>query len=634
MILLLVPVCYAYLEDYSEYEDISFLHTTSSEINVYVTGNDPKIMDLTVQLNLIPRNDYRQSILNQEIISRPSAYVDFDPDFDETLGLNWKNLNTDLIYYEVNSRILTKHIISKIRKIKFPIQNLEWNLDEYTQATEFIDVTQEIREKANEIVEGEDDLYEAVYKLAEWVRINVDYNLNTMTEEVVQKSSWVLMTRQGVCDEITNLFISFCRSLGVPTKFITGVAYSNIIDDFGNHGWAEVYFPGYGWIPFDVTYGEYGWLDATHIKLNEDVDSNVFSVNYNWKSRDVDVKTKDLETKTILISKGNKIESPTRLEVNLLKNNVGFGSYVPIQVVIENLEDYYVADKVFLTKAPEVIGNNAKVILLKPGEIKEEYWLVHIPTEMKSGYKYSSLINIESIFGSSVEDSLYFSKSRDVISKIEAEKKIDDLRKREEKKYFLSLDFDCDLLKEKYYSNENIDIKCDVKNRGNVLLDNLQICLREDCRELDLGISEEQEIKFETYARERITIIAENEDMIKYVYLEPEIIEVPKIEISDLKPAEIDYYETKKFTFILETDYDAYDVELKVEDKKTKFNVLSGKKVIDIELSGNKLINGLDIKVIYKDKEGKSYSKKEKISVIVNNAPWYSRMFGWVFSMI
>ncbi len=634
MFLLLVPLVYAEIDDYSKYEDMSFLYTVNSEISVSITGSSPKIMNLNIELNLVPRQDYRQFILDQDILTRPNVYSDFDPKYDDILELEWKNLDTNFISYQVDSRVLVKNIISRLRKIKFPIQDLESNLGIYTQATEFIDMTSEIKEKANEIVKGEDDLNKAVYELAEWVRNNVNYDLNTLTEEVIQKSSWVLMTRRGVCDEITNLFISFCRSLGIPAKFITGIAYSNLIDDFGNHGWAEIYFPDYGWVPFDVTYGEYGWLDATHIKLKESVDSNVFSVNYNWKSRDVDVTTKDLETKTVLVNKGNKIDPLTKLEVNLLENNVGFGSYVPVQIIIENLEDYYVYDKIYLTKAPEVIDNNIKVVMLKPGEIKEEYWLVHVPKDMKSGYKYSSVINIESAFGNSAEGSLRFSRGGDVISSVKAEEKIEKLRKREEKKYFFNLDFNCELSKQKCYSNDDMDIKCNLKNKGNVLLKELNICLREDCEEFNLGINEEKKIEFEIYASKKITIIAENEDMIKYVYLEPEIIEVADIEITDLKPEVIDYNEKKKFSFTLETDYTAYDVNLKVEGKKTHFDIFNGKRVIDIELSGNKLINGFDIKITYKDKEGKKYTKKEKLSVVVENMPWYAGMFSWIFSTI
>ena len=58
------------------------------------------------------------------------------------------------------------------------------------------------------------------------------------------------------------------RSIGIPARFVTGTASSGTIaEGWGNHGWAEVYFPEKGWIPWDVTFGQYGWVDSSHLKL-------------------------------------------------------------------------------------------------------------------------------------------------------------------------------------------------------------------------------------------------------------------------------------------------------------------------------------------------------------------------------
>ncbi len=51
------------------------------------------------------------------------------------------------------------------------------------------------------------------------------------------------------------------RSTGVPARYVTGFLpgeYNDIGEDFivrasDAHSWVEVYFPGYGWIPFDPT---------------------------------------------------------------------------------------------------------------------------------------------------------------------------------------------------------------------------------------------------------------------------------------------------------------------------------------------------------------------------------------------
>ena len=94
------------------------------------------------------------------------------------------------------------------------------------------------------------------------------------------------------------MLIALNRALGIPARFISGVSYTNsdlFTEKWGPHGWAEVYFPGYGWIPFDVTYGEYGFVDPTHIRLKESLDATEASTSYQWLSTNVDLKTAPLD---------------------------------------------------------------------------------------------------------------------------------------------------------------------------------------------------------------------------------------------------------------------------------------------------------------------------------------------------
>ena len=85
-----------------------------------------------------------------------------------------------------------------------------------------------------------DDLFIVVYKLAEWVKTNVNYDLSTLTASVSQKASWVLDNKEGVCDEITNLFIALSRALGISISRIleflgNKVVKVNLNNDRGIH---------------------------------------------------------------------------------------------------------------------------------------------------------------------------------------------------------------------------------------------------------------------------------------------------------------------------------------------------------------------------------------------------------------
>ncbi|PIN72572.1 hypothetical protein COV21_01740, partial [Candidatus Woesearchaeota archaeon CG10_big_fil_rev_8_21_14_0_10_45_5] len=141
------------------------------------------------------------------------------------------------------------------------------NLSDYIQylnSSGKIIVDDDIAKKASEITNGSDNLFEAVSRLNFWVNNNVKYDISY--GNVVEDSVWVFENRRGTCDEFATLFIAMCRSIGIPARYVSGMAYSSLpeISGFGNHAWAEAYFPGYGWLSFDQTYGQAGYVDASH----------------------------------------------------------------------------------------------------------------------------------------------------------------------------------------------------------------------------------------------------------------------------------------------------------------------------------------------------------------------------------
>lgn len=71
--------------------------------------------------------------------------------------------------------------------------------------------------------------------------------------------------QKGVCDEITNVYVSMLRHLGIPARPALGYVHNMVLDDKGNintlgkpHAWAEFYLPDTGWVPVDATWGTTG----------------------------------------------------------------------------------------------------------------------------------------------------------------------------------------------------------------------------------------------------------------------------------------------------------------------------------------------------------------------------------------
>ena len=355
-------------------------HITTS---VYIYG-DADIVPLTpsgyvesaaINLTFFPRQADAQEVLKLNTV--PKAEMT-----GKALRFEWENPE-EKIEFKVNAEVKTLNVIPKIReKIRFPIEHLPEEVIDYAKPSETIDSgNDDIIRLASELVRGEDDLYAAVFRIADWTKNNIEYNLSTLTAEVSQKASWVLENRQGVCDELTSLFIALLRAVGIPARFVSGIAYTNselFPENWGSHGWAEVYFPKYGWVPFDVTYGEFGWVDPTHIKFKDAIDSDEPSTYYQWLGRNADLKTKKLDIKTSLIeSKGYAI-APLSIEALPFKEAIGFGSYNLLEATIENLNNFYYATELRLSKPKEVsiIGNQLKSILLLPNEKKKVFWIL------------------------------------------------------------------------------------------------------------------------------------------------------------------------------------------------------------------------------------------------------------------
>ncbi len=116
---------------------------------------------------------------------------------------------------------------------------------------------------ARQITENASSEFEKISQLAIWTHEHIQYDAN-LTDRLPNVST-ILDQPRGVCTEYTLLFTAFARSLGYPTRFVSGYAYSSDAGAWQGHSWAEVWLGK--WVPVDPTWLEVGSLDATHIAL-------------------------------------------------------------------------------------------------------------------------------------------------------------------------------------------------------------------------------------------------------------------------------------------------------------------------------------------------------------------------------
>ncbi len=81
------------------------------------------------------------------------------------------------------------------------------------------------------------------------------FQLFWLTEEITAGKT--LEEKSGKCVGIARTYVALLRAMGIPSKTIGGYFGDNYGIFGGNHVWATLYIPEYGWKEVDPTLGEY-----------------------------------------------------------------------------------------------------------------------------------------------------------------------------------------------------------------------------------------------------------------------------------------------------------------------------------------------------------------------------------------
>src|SRR3989338_4597226 len=608
----------------------------SSYAEVVPTTPSGYIETATINMTFFPKQYDNQELL--KFYTNPQAELD-----ENSLKFTWK-MPEGKIDFMLNADVKTTNIFPEIRqKINFPIQELPEDIKVYTKSSETIDSDDEgIIRIASELVRGEDDLYAAVFKIADWTKNNIEYNLSTLTADVSQKASWVLENKQGVCDELISLFIALLRAVGIPARFVSGISYTNsplFPENWGAHGWAEVYFPSYGWLPFDVTYGQFGWIDPAHIKFKDSVEPSTY---YNWLGRNADLKTRKLDIKTELRDKIGYFKTPLNIESSTLKKAISFGSYNLLEATVENINDFYYATELHLSKPKEVkiIGDESKSILLLPAEKKKVFWILKLDNNLDSRYSYTFPLIVSTTNNISSETSFTANIRERDVSFDEVEKIAKLLEEEKEKKYSGNVVLECKIDKDEFYEYEDIEVYCNAKNTGNVFLDDADVCFENQCKKIDLGISQTKNVSFEInksiIGQRESTVTLRNDLVSKASYINFKVNDVPKIEIEMLEfPLNVSYDEnfTVSFTLAKKSQSNPENAEVIFAqgeiEKRWNIDELTEDKKFALRFVGSQLAygrNNFKISIKFYDVLRREYRIDKELSIDLPNANPFQRV--------
>tara|TARA_Y100000310_G_scaffold345334_1_gene463881 strand:+ start:3406 stop:5271 length:1866 start_codon:yes stop_codon:yes gene_type:complete len=617
MVTLCIPFTLGEIDNYNNYSNLEI----DVDFSTSIDKSGGEISYILAKLNFYPKSFDKQVVTSQLTTSTPPAVITENEGDIEYL---WETESSNYEFGVESTVTTTNQIIEVYDKISYPTP-YDSSLAEYTLPSDFIDINDDIETLAEEIIGGEDDLYKAMFKLAAWTEANIAYNLTTITADAVKPSSWVLENKQGVCDELTNLFISLARSRGIPARFISGLVYTNTINDFGAHGWAEVYIDG-KWIPVDVTFGTFGWVDPGHVKFRHSVDSGDSSVGYEWIGNNVDINTNEIDISASVVSASGTMLAIVEMEVEALQNNVGPGSYVPIQITVKNPYEYYLPLKLIVTTAPNLEEDNTKSILLEPNEETVVFWQAILSRDTQPGYQYTTVIEIQTMLGQSASAEINYGDAFKIITQEESEDIIDLLSVDEDQDYLQDLDLDCALDQEIYYNTDNATITCSLS--GN--LNNVEVCFLEDCQIASSTLI--WSLNLIDYESQKLLILANKDEQSKAEYIDLYVITEAEIIISDIEPTSLSFNELTDLSFKIESTEPVYNLETHLENFGTiKLTELDGVAEVDLSVLGKQFYNGnLNFTITYEDQLAKSYTTTQSETIIINDIPWYYKFVIWL----
>jgi transglutaminase-like putative cysteine protease len=131
-------------------------------------------------------------------------------------------------------------------------------------------------DKARQVVGGTHSPYGAALALESWLRTTGGFKYTTrplgsggIFARTDPLGDFVLHTKRGYCQHFAGAMTLMLRYLGIPARvaegFVSGSydpgTHTWTVTDHDAHAWVEVWFAGYGWLPFDPTPGR-GFLSA------------------------------------------------------------------------------------------------------------------------------------------------------------------------------------------------------------------------------------------------------------------------------------------------------------------------------------------------------------------------------------
>jgi transglutaminase-like putative cysteine protease len=123
--------------------------------------------------------------------------------------------------------------------------------------------TERVQILARRITAPAPTTYDKILAIEAWLHDHVRYSINAPLApsgaDVVD--DFLFRSRVGWCEQVASSLVILARQAGIPARLATGFVPGRrdgltgqfVVRERDAHAWAEIYFPGVGWQPFDPT---------------------------------------------------------------------------------------------------------------------------------------------------------------------------------------------------------------------------------------------------------------------------------------------------------------------------------------------------------------------------------------------
>lgn len=233
-------------------------HTTLFEYDspIYETATE-------VRLEPVGNGTTMQRCVNFNLQLNPEAMV-----FEYTDFYGNRVHHFNILQSHKRVEIVATSVVETASALLGTAEENEIFLMDFSGESRYVHFDPEIRSFAEPFM-GMTDSYQQALDICR--HINATFRYEPGVTDVHSTSAVVMALGRGVCQDFSHIMIAVCRTLGIPTRYVSGYLFGGGSTpegrDEASHAWCEVYCgPEKGWTGFDPTHNTL-IVDERYIKI-------------------------------------------------------------------------------------------------------------------------------------------------------------------------------------------------------------------------------------------------------------------------------------------------------------------------------------------------------------------------------